>query len=228
MRTRRPDHLVFVYGTLLRGQPNHRLLEDSRFVSDAKTEPVFELVDLGPCPAMVPGGEQSIAGEVYAVKAEALEGLDRLEGHPHFYRRTPVRLTSGMTVEAYVLEPRKAHGCALIKSGVWQERDAEPHKGIYVMRSRRLEVDWPAKIWLRRESYAVQVIDVSFVGALIRGAVKLQPGDEADLSFDELPSEPTIHVIVRNMLAVDRLLGLEFADAESTVPDQLLRAATSV
>src|ERR1700722_20050511 len=75
---RRQEHLVFVYGTLLRGQPNHHFMKECRFVTAALTEPAFELVDLGPCPAMVLGGTQSISGEVYAVGREALEALDCL------------------------------------------------------------------------------------------------------------------------------------------------------
>jgi gamma-glutamylaminecyclotransferase len=224
---RRQEHLVFVYGTLLRGQPNHHFMKECRFVTAALTEPAFELVDLGPCPAMVLGGTKSISGEVYAVGREALEALDCLEGHPHFYRRTSVRLVAGKVVEAYTLEPRKADGYALIKSGVWEQRGEEFQRGVYLVRSRRLGVDWRAilKPDSDENAYGVQVIDVSFVGALVSGAVAMKTGEEADLRFDELPGAPSIHVVVRNALAVDKLLGLEFMDPESDVPDRLLRAA---
>ena len=47
---------VFVYGTLLAGEPNHRLLEAASFVGPAETPPVFLLVDLGPFPALVACG----------------------------------------------------------------------------------------------------------------------------------------------------------------------------
>ena len=58
---------VFVYGTLLAGEPNHRLLEAASFVGPAETPPVFSLVDLGPFPALVGGGAGAVVGEVYEV-----------------------------------------------------------------------------------------------------------------------------------------------------------------
>ena len=40
------ETLVFVYGTLLRGERNHSLLFGSRFIGDGYTTRDFELVDL--------------------------------------------------------------------------------------------------------------------------------------------------------------------------------------
>jgi len=72
---------VFVYGTLLSGEPNHRLLADAELVGAARTEPDFDLVSLGAFPAMIAGGATAIAGEVYEVDRPTLDALDRLEGH---------------------------------------------------------------------------------------------------------------------------------------------------
>jgi gamma-glutamylcyclotransferase (GGCT)/AIG2-like uncharacterized protein YtfP len=46
------DHL-FVYGTLKRGQRNHRLIADQRFLGEATTEPRYRVFDLGPYPGLV-------------------------------------------------------------------------------------------------------------------------------------------------------------------------------
>jgi gamma-glutamylcyclotransferase (GGCT)/AIG2-like uncharacterized protein YtfP len=78
---------VFVYGTLRRGEPNHHLLDARMLLRAGRTEPRFTLVSLGAVPAMIDGGETAVAGEVYDVDAVTLAALDRLEGHPRFYRR---------------------------------------------------------------------------------------------------------------------------------------------
>lgn len=117
-----PPTRVFVYGTLLAGEPNHRLLASARFVCDARTQPVFELRTLGPFPGMVPDGHQSVAGELYEVDAPTLAALDRLEGHPRFFRRTRITLEDGSGGESYVLDAEQARGCAVIVSGDWRRR----------------------------------------------------------------------------------------------------------
>ena len=63
---------VFVYGTLLAGEPNHRVLAGARLVANARTEPAFELRDLGPFPGLVSGGAHAVAGEVYEVDEATL------------------------------------------------------------------------------------------------------------------------------------------------------------
>ncbi len=116
---------VFVYGTLLAGEPNHRWLSCARYVAEGRTQAVFELRDLGAFPGLVSGGDHAVPGEVYEVDAETLAALDRLEGHPHFYRRTPITLADGAWVQAYVLAPEHALGHALIESGSWRAHQRE-------------------------------------------------------------------------------------------------------
>ncbi|WP_415841932.1 gamma-glutamylcyclotransferase family protein, partial [Myxococcus xanthus] len=83
---------VFVYGTLLGGEPNHRLLRGARLIGPARTQPRFTLYDYGPFPALASRGKHAVEGEVYEVDALMLAALDRLESHPRFYRRTPITL----------------------------------------------------------------------------------------------------------------------------------------
>ena len=42
-----------------------------------------------------------IKGELYSVPADKLVNVDRLEGHPHAYTRTPVKLRDGRDAEIY-------------------------------------------------------------------------------------------------------------------------------
>src|SRR5215471_201591 len=45
--------IVFVYGTLKRGERNHRLLADQEFLGAAVTVPRYRVFDLGPYPGLV-------------------------------------------------------------------------------------------------------------------------------------------------------------------------------
>jgi len=114
---------VFVYGSLLRGEPNHRLLGDAHFIGLARTRPAFALHDLGAFPGAVSHGTTAITGEIYEVDGPTLERLDRLEGHPHLYRREVVELVASDEPEfayIYVYRASLAHARA-IPSGDWRE-----------------------------------------------------------------------------------------------------------
>lgn len=113
---------VFVYGTLLSGERNHHLLAHARLVGEARTEPLFSLYDLGAFPGLVPRGSQAVAGEVYEVDEPTLAALDRLEGHPDFYRRASIALHDGRPVLAYLLTIEQVRGRPIIASGAWRTR----------------------------------------------------------------------------------------------------------
>jgi gamma-glutamylaminecyclotransferase len=78
---------LFVYGTLMRGEANHRLLRGSQFIGTAKTVRGFSLFDHGYFPAMVRMGDSIVSGEVFEITDETLRALDRLEGYPILYGR---------------------------------------------------------------------------------------------------------------------------------------------
>jgi len=85
---------VFIYGTLKRGERNHRLLAGEQFVGEAVTEPLSWLYDCGAYPALVEDGVHGrvVRGEVYLVGPATLCQLDALEAAPHLYQLLPVRL----------------------------------------------------------------------------------------------------------------------------------------
>ena len=80
-------HLVFVYGTLLRGEVNHHRLAGAERLGDCRTEPCFTLFNLYAYPGLGRGGRTAVAGEVYRVDGAGLRFLDRLEDYPRLYDR---------------------------------------------------------------------------------------------------------------------------------------------
>ena len=84
---RNRQHIVFVYGTMKRGFPNHRLLADARYLGPASTVERYALyVDM--FPGVYPRDAVSpIHGELFEVGPQDLRRLDALEGHPTLSRR---------------------------------------------------------------------------------------------------------------------------------------------
>lgn len=113
---------VFVYGTLLAGEPNHDVLGGAHLVAKGTTRPGFELRDLGVYPGLVPGGREAVVGEVYEVDDRTLEELDQFEDHPRLYVRTAITLADGRPVLTYVMSAQRAAGFPVIESGSWRER----------------------------------------------------------------------------------------------------------
>lgn len=111
--------IVFVYGSLLAGQGNNRLLRTARFVGPGRTAPEYTMLSLGGFPGVVSGGSTPIEGECYEVDGPTLEALDRLEGHPSFYRRTAIVLEDKLSVEFYLLNTEHVRELPIVVSGSW-------------------------------------------------------------------------------------------------------------
>jgi len=117
-------NVVFVYGSLQRGECNHRMMKGARLLRSAKTAPAFDLFDLGSFPAMVARGDAPVVGELYEVDDVLLKRLDVFEGHPRFYERTEIQLEDGTTAEAYLMPRSQVRGTRRIVSGSWKARSA--------------------------------------------------------------------------------------------------------
>ena len=85
--------LVFVYGTLKRGHGNNRILEwgnsdyKGKYVTDVPY-PLF--VDGLPYLLDREGAGKHVLGEVWNCDESTMKALDRLEGHPTFYKRRKI------------------------------------------------------------------------------------------------------------------------------------------
>ena len=109
--------LVFVYGTLKKGKSNHDLLRGAKFLNTAELMGA-KMYSLGHYPA-IKVGDGRIHGEVYEVPTqEIMDRLDRLEGHPVFYRREIVTLCTRQEAWTYFLV-ESAERYPVIPSGEW-------------------------------------------------------------------------------------------------------------
>ena len=113
---------VFAYGTLKRAHGNHRQLEDATFLGEAVTAASYALhVDGLP---MVDRSNpvSPIHGELYLVDDATFADLDRLEGHPRYYRRflTRVSLADGTVRAAWMYFGNQPSG-PIISSGRYEK-----------------------------------------------------------------------------------------------------------
>lgn len=107
-------YLVFVYGTLRQGKPNHyRMLEatngSAQYLGLATTCEKYPLVIASryniPFLLAAPGNGKCVLGEVYDVDDKMLEVLDKLEDHPKCYERKIRKVKmqeSGKELECWV------------------------------------------------------------------------------------------------------------------------------
>lgn len=125
------EHL-FVYGTFRPPQPDSNP-DDSRFYSHVSPYiqhivparlPNAVLYDLGSYPGARPGSGE-IIGEVVTIAPAALDLLDQIEGHPHFFYRTRVTTqTANGAQEAwiYFAPTSLINGHCAIPHGDWLHR----------------------------------------------------------------------------------------------------------
>jgi len=72
------QQLIFVYGTLKKGECNHHVLEQSECLGLFETEPNYQLYDHDDYPGLA-HGSNSINGEIYRIDDKTLSQLDVLE-----------------------------------------------------------------------------------------------------------------------------------------------------
>jgi gamma-glutamylcyclotransferase (GGCT)/AIG2-like uncharacterized protein YtfP len=118
------QHQVFVYGTLLRGEVNHRLLDGAAFLGPHRTAPCFALLLVGAYPGAVRGGGSAILGEVFRVGTAGLHQLDRLEEYPKLYDRQLIATPYGRAW-IYLYRGRRRDR-PVIGGGDWRAFAADP------------------------------------------------------------------------------------------------------
>jgi gamma-glutamylcyclotransferase (GGCT)/AIG2-like uncharacterized protein YtfP len=91
--------VLFVYGSLKRGQAHERELAGARYLGSALTAAVFALREIDGYPALVPG-QWAVSGELYRLSPQQLGALDQFEGEA--YLRREIALASGDRALAYL------------------------------------------------------------------------------------------------------------------------------
>jgi gamma-glutamylcyclotransferase (GGCT)/AIG2-like uncharacterized protein YtfP len=112
--------LIFVYGSLLKGEANHHLLRRAEYLGSGKTTHSYRLIDLGSYPALVAEGATAVTGEVYRVSTSLLATLDVFEEHPEVYIRTAIRLEEGREAWTYLLRGAAPRDLPAVESGDWR------------------------------------------------------------------------------------------------------------
>jgi gamma-glutamylaminecyclotransferase len=84
--------ILFLYGTLKRGQKSHHFLEGQEFLGEATTMPLYRLYACGWHPALLLDTEHGleVKGELWAVDDACLAKLDVYEGAPNWFYRGDV------------------------------------------------------------------------------------------------------------------------------------------
>jgi len=116
--------LVFAYGSLRNGEPDHAALEGAEFVGNTHTVSNYRLVDLGVYPAMIEFAGFRVFGELYTVTREIRRRLDVLKEVPVLFQRVTIGLEDGRVAEAYVMREQQVRGRRRLRVEDWKARFA--------------------------------------------------------------------------------------------------------
>jgi gamma-glutamylcyclotransferase (GGCT)/AIG2-like uncharacterized protein YtfP len=121
---------VMVYGTLKKGHPNFRALENAEFLGRCYLEGNYAMLDLGWFPAIVHHnrtdlGARRVYGEVYRVDEDTLYTLDCIEGHPTFYQRQKVETPFKKAWCYFLPESELDREHEPVDTGMWRPSDEE-------------------------------------------------------------------------------------------------------
>lgn len=108
--------ILFVYGTLKRGERNYFRLADQEFVGEVTTAAKYRVIDLGPHPGLIRDAANGLAihGELFAVDDRCLAALDEFEEVPGPFVREQIEIAGYEVVWAYYLNKPVPEGA---KSG---------------------------------------------------------------------------------------------------------------
>ena len=120
---------LFVYGTLLPGEPDHALLAGAEALGPARTAQGFALVELPTLAGLVAEGAGVVVGEVFVLDPQILRGCDVKREIGRLFQRRRIALADGTEADTYLLEPDQVRGKRRVKDGDWRARFAAKKPG---------------------------------------------------------------------------------------------------
>ena len=113
--------LLFIYGTLKRGERNHHALVNAHYLNKSCTSPDYLLVDLGTYPGMVEKPQEgfSVQGELFEIPYKLIIELDKIEDAPFLFNLEPITLANGSKAFAYLYKQSIA-GKKILSEGMWR------------------------------------------------------------------------------------------------------------
>jgi flagellar biosynthesis protein FlhG len=97
----------------------------------------------------------------------------------------------------------------------------------YARRHPRHPVDWAARLIIDGKPTDVRVLDVSQTGAAIEVFGPIRAEDRGTLCFDQLQGQPSIEIVVKNVVPAVRRVGVSF-EAPGEVTSRLVAAASAL
>lgn len=119
--------LIATYGTLRKGEYNHYLLQNSKFLGISKTSPAFTLYTNQSFPFLFPDGNTEVVIEIYEVDTLTLRNLYSLEGYtgtrndPRNWYDTMDVETAWGTAEIFITKTKP--NLPVIRSGDWKHEN---------------------------------------------------------------------------------------------------------
>lgn len=96
---------ILVYGTLKKNCSNHHFMFKSKYIKNTKIKGSLYLKKDRYFPHLILEGEDLIECEIYEVSENCLAYLDRLEGHPTFFKRKEIEVENEkMFIYEYILQ----------------------------------------------------------------------------------------------------------------------------
>ena len=114
------EQALFVYGTLMRGQPNAHHLVSASFVGLAQTVAAFTLIRWQGYPGLRRGGSTGVRGELYRVSPSPAGGPGRVRGAPDAVPARSHPAGRWRSAQAYLVPTGEGLPAPVIVSGDWR------------------------------------------------------------------------------------------------------------